>query len=112
MSDCKSQVTLASLDPSGVSVGTVPTNRATPTRLRKLMLLSLVLAASLSWLTTATNAQDILHPAWQDVYGVWWNNLCRAPSGAWWLYPVANAQPVGTACRTLNTGEVGVVPMR
>jgi hypothetical protein len=50
-------------------------------------------------------------PAWL-VDGVWWNNMCRAGSGAWWLYPVQYAQPVGTSCTIASTGEVGVVTIR
>jgi hypothetical protein len=47
-------------------------------------------------------------PPW-IVNGVWVNNMCRAPSGAWWLYPPQNAQPVGSACAIPSTGESGVV---
>ncbi len=75
---------------------------------RKLLcLISALLATSLV-LTPIAEAQ----PAWQDVNGVWWNNMCRAPSGAWWLYPIQNAQPIGTACTIPTTGEAGVVTMR
>jgi hypothetical protein len=37
------------------------------------------------------------------------NNVCLAPSGAWWAYPPANAQRVGSSCTTLNSGELGTV---
>jgi len=76
--------------------------------IRKLLCLILAVLVTASVLTSIADAQ----PAWQDVYGVWWNNMCRAPSGAWWLYPIANAQPVGTACTIPSTGEAGVVTIR
>jgi hypothetical protein len=41
--------------------------------------------------------------------GVLVSNVCRAPSGAYWVYPAADAQPVGTACTIPPTGELGVV---
>ena len=50
-------------------------------------------------------------PAWQDINGVWWSNVCRAPSGAWWVYPMREARPVGAPCRIYSTGEPGVVTM-
>ena len=41
--------------------------------------------------------------------GVWVSNICRAPSGAYWVYPPAAAQPVGTGCQIYSTGEYGTV---
>ncbi len=41
--------------------------------------------------------------------GVLVSNVCRAPSGAVWYYPAAAAQPLGTVCTILPTGEAGVV---
>jgi hypothetical protein len=76
--------------------------------IRKLLCLIFALLATASVLTPIADAQ----PAWQDINGVWWNNMCRAPSGAWWLYPIANAQPIGTACTIPSTGEAGVVTIR
>jgi hypothetical protein len=75
---------------------------------RKLLCLIFALLATLSVLTPIAGAE----PAWQDANFIWWNNMCRAPSGAWWLYPIVDAQPVGTACSIPGTGEVGVVTMR
>lgn len=53
------------------------------------------------------------YPATADaawlVGSVWYSNVCRAPSGAYWVYPPANAQPVGTSCTIPATGEIGVV---
>jgi anti-sigma factor RsiW len=43
------------------------------------------------------------------VNGVLVSNVCRAPSGAWWRYPPAVAQPVGTSCTIPTTGEPGIV---
>ena len=40
--------------------------------------------------------------------GVLVSNVCRAPSGAWTVYPAFRAQPVGTYC-SVWTGEIGVV---
>jgi hypothetical protein len=77
-------------------------------KIRKLLCLIFALLATVSVFTPLAEAE----PAWQDVNGVWWNNMCRAPSGAWWLYPVGNAQPVGTACTIPSTGEIGTVTMR
>jgi hypothetical protein len=37
------------------------------------------------------------------------SNVCRAPSGSWWVYPAASAEPVGFDCRIPSTGEIGVV---
>ena len=76
--------------------------------IRKPLFLIFALVATLSVLTPMADAQ----PAWQDVNGVWWNNMCRAPSGAWWLYPIRDAQPVGSACAIPTTGEAGVVTAR
>jgi hypothetical protein len=41
--------------------------------------------------------------------GILVNNMCRAPSGAWWQYPAKAAQPVGSPCTIPSTGEAGVV---
>jgi hypothetical protein len=46
--------------------------------------------------------------AW-NVNGIWVSNMCRAPSGSWWLYPPQAAQPVGSFCTIYSTGEGGVV---
>ena len=46
--------------------------------------------------------------AWMQ-YGVLVSNVCRAPSGHFWVYPVQLAQPLGTACTIYSTGELGVV---
>jgi hypothetical protein len=70
------------------------------------------LVAFLLCFSPIARSQNVVHPAWQTPNGVWWNNICRAPSGAWWIYPVQAAQPVGTACRIYNTGELGVVTMQ
>jgi hypothetical protein len=77
-------------------------------KLSKLLCFIFALLATLSVLTPIADAQ----PTWRDGSGVWWNNLCRAPSGAWWLYPIQDAQPVGSACTIPATGEAGVVTMR
>ena len=69
-------------------------------------------AAILGLLSVGWPSVASAQPAWRDVNGVWWNNMCRAPSGAWWLYPVAAAQPVGSACTIYSTGEPGVVTMK
>lgn len=47
-------------------------------------------------------------PAWPFL-GVLVSNMCRAPSGAWWLFPPQYAQPVGSGCTIPTTGEAGVV---
>ncbi len=54
------------------------------------------------------SAPMIARAAWYSG-GVLVSNVCRAPSGAWWIYPPANAQPVGTYCTIPPTGEVGLV---
>jgi hypothetical protein len=41
--------------------------------------------------------------------GVLVSNVCRAPSGAWWVYPAYAAEPLGTACTIPATGEIGTV---
>jgi hypothetical protein len=62
------------------------------------------IAASAAGYPSIASAQ----PEW-FANGVWFNNMCRAPSGNWWLYPPQNAQPVGSACAIPPTGEFGVV---
>jgi hypothetical protein len=47
--------------------------------------------------------------AWQRWDGAWVSNVCRAPSGAVWIYPSEAAAPVGTYCRIYSTGEPGIV---
>jgi hypothetical protein len=41
--------------------------------------------------------------------GVLVNNVCLAPSGAWWAYPAQSAQPVGTGCAIASTAQPGTV---
>jgi hypothetical protein len=67
-------------------------------------LISLVTITAITILTTGYPASA----GWY-VGGVFVSNMCRAPSGAWWLYPPIDAQPVGTFCTILGTGEGGVV---
>lgn len=40
------------------------------------------------------------------VNGVWYSNVCRAPSGNWWAFPMSSAEPVGFQC-FLPNGEYG-----
>ncbi len=52
---------------------------------------------------------SVANAAWINAYGIWVSNVCWAPSGAYWIYPVAYAQPVGSMCRIASTGEYGTV---
>jgi hypothetical protein len=71
-------------------------------KLKKTILIATAVLAA-SAITSVANA------AWIDAYGNWVSNVCWAPSGAYWVYPVAYAQPVGSICRIASTGEYGVV---
>jgi hypothetical protein len=83
-------------------------NRLIMNSLRRTVCCAAILVVLSFCCTLVANAE----PAWRDADGVWWNNMCRASSGAWWLYPPEDAQPVGTTCRIPGTGELGVVTMR
>jgi hypothetical protein len=58
----------------------------------------------------AIAAPALAQAAWYDG-GVLVSNVCRAPSGAYWVYPPVDAQPVGTSCSIPLTGELGTVTM-
>jgi hypothetical protein len=66
---------------------------------------SLVKGAAIIALLVAAGAANA---AWFQS-GVLVSNVCRAPSGAYWVYPAQLAQPVGTACTIYSTGELGTV---
>ncbi len=66
------------------------------------LLIGSAAALALAGYATAANA------AWMS-NGVLVSNVCRAPSGAWWVYPAYAAQPVGTGCTIFSTGEFGTV---
>jgi hypothetical protein len=61
-----------------------------------------VAAVAFAGVPTAADA------AWL-VGGVWVSNVCRAPSGSFWIYPAYAAAPVGSYCTIYSTGEVGTV---
>ena len=67
-----------------------------------------ILAASVLLLATLYPHQEA-NAAWQRWDGIWVSNVCRAPSGAVWIYRPEAAQPVGTRCRIFSTGEPGIV---
>jgi hypothetical protein len=74
----------------------------TMSKLKKTVLIAIAVLGT-SAITSVANA------AWIDVYGNWVSNVCWATSGAYWVYPVAYAQPVGSMCRIASTGEYGRV---
>ena len=87
------------LKPHSRSVGrrTGLSSRPLPT-----ILVGLAIAMAAAGYATAAEA------AWY-VNGILVSNVCRAPSGAFWVYPAEFAQPVGTSCRIYATGELGIV---
>lgn len=68
---------------------------------------ALIVAGGMALLLLGGTASLHAQPEWL-VGDVWVNNMCRTPSGNWWLYPIANAQPVGTACSVPHYGPWGV----
>ena len=66
---------------------------------------SILTIASAVALFVMTSTADA---AWYRYDGVLISNVCRAPSGAFWIYPLYQAQPVGNVCR-IPTGEFGAV---
>jgi hypothetical protein len=86
-----------------MDISAVKTVLASRGRIRTLFLTVAVTALAAGYPLLA-NAQ----PQWL-FNGVWINNMCRAPSGAWWLYPPPSAQPVGSPCVIPSTGEAGIV---
>jgi len=88
-----------------ISIG--PRNQSAPTpthRGRRAVALLAGLAASAAVLGFGSLADA----AWYQG-GVLVSNVCRAPSGAYWVYPAYDAQAVGTSCSIPTTGELGVV---
>lgn len=78
-------------------------------RLKQFLFLSVaILATSSSLVTPVALAQNVNHPVWQTPDGVWWNNICRNEY-AWFIYPAARAQIVGTTCTVGYGGGPGVV---
>lgn len=73
------------------------------------MKIAYIRAIRLTALLLCAGAAFSANAAWQRPDGVWISNVCRAPSGAFWVYPMYDAQPVGFACRIPTTGEFGVV---
>jgi hypothetical protein len=69
---------------------------------RKTGLFAVAAAVTMLGLTGTASA------AWYQ-YGVLVSNVCRAPSGAVWFYPIQSAQPVGSSCSIYSTGEYGIV---
>jgi hypothetical protein len=69
-------------------------------------LISVLTAAAMTILTAGY--PSTASAAWW-VNGILVSNMCRAPSGAWWVYPPPAAQPVGSPCAIYSTGESGVV---
>ena len=69
------------------------------------------LISVLTVIVTATLIAGYLTPASAGWYvnGILVSNMCRAPSGAWWVYPPPAAQAVGSPCAIYSTGEGGVV---
>jgi hypothetical protein len=73
------------------------------THAKKMMIRAVAAAALVASAIGTANA------AWLLPNGVWVSNVCRAPSGMVWVYPVAYAQPVGSSCQIYSTGEYGTV---
>lgn len=45
--------------------------------------------------------------AWWNGF-MWISNVCVAPNGEYWIYPIQWARPVGEMCK-LPSGQFGVV---
>lgn len=65
-----------------------------------------VMLLTLTLVSTLATAQ-VTHTGWLGSDGHYWSNLCLAPSGNWWIYPVPNAQWVGTQCVVPHQGPNG-----
>jgi hypothetical protein len=58
---------------------------------------------------TIVAATGAAHATEIERNGVLYSNVCTAPSGDVWVYPMYAAQPVGSDCRIFSTGEFGTV---
>jgi hypothetical protein len=69
--------------------------------MKKLILFGAIVGLAVAGAANATE--------FYDAYGVLRSNVCIAPSGAVWVYPMYVAQPVGSYCTIPTTGELGRV---